>query len=87
MPTDNPVKNLKFFSSLHPFVASCPLCAVLQLHHTITSAQYETVLVGEDIVNIAVVIKDVRTKERVMATQEFSLGAPPITVEVNTFFF
>lgn len=55
----------------------------MQLYHTIPSAQYETVLVGEDIVNIAVVVKDIRTKERFLATQEFSLGTPQITVRVN----
>lgn len=60
-----------------------PLCAVLQLYHTIPSAQYETVLVGEDVVNIAVVVKDIRTKERFLATQEFSLGTPQITVMVK----
>lgn len=72
-------------SSLHSFSACCPLCAVLQLYHTIPSAHYETVLVAEDIVNIAVVVKDLRTKERFLATQEFSIGAPWITVRVNPF--
>ncbi|XP_011619994.2 protein-glutamine gamma-glutamyltransferase 5-like isoform X2 [Takifugu rubripes] len=56
---------------------------VLQLHHTIPSAQYETVLAGEDIVNIAVVVQDTRTKERFLATQEFSLGAPQITIRIE----
>lgn len=53
------------------------------LQHTILPSQYESVLAGDDIVNVAVVIKDVRTKERVLAAQEFSISSPKITIEVQ----
>ncbi|XP_069550242.1 protein-glutamine gamma-glutamyltransferase 5-like [Brachyistius frenatus] len=56
---------------------------VLTLHHTIPHSEYESVLAGDDIVNVAVVIKDVRTKERVLAAQEFSISPPPITIEIE----
>lgn len=61
----------------------CILSAVLKLYHTIPSSEYESVLAADDIVNLAVVIKDVRTTERVLATQEFSLCSPQITIEVE----
>lgn len=56
---------------------------VLKLYHTITSSEYESVLAADDIVNLAVVIKDVRTTERVLATQEFSISSPQITIELE----
>ncbi|KAI3357171.1 hypothetical protein L3Q82_015628 [Scortum barcoo] len=56
---------------------------VLKRHHTIPPSVYESALVGDDIVNLAVVIKDVRTKERVLATEEFSLSSPQITIEIE----
>ncbi|XP_027144525.1 protein-glutamine gamma-glutamyltransferase 2 isoform X2 [Larimichthys crocea] len=55
----------------------------LMLQHTILPSQYESVLAGDDIVNVAVVIKDVRTKERVLAAQEFSISSPKITIEIE----
>ncbi|XP_029911867.1 protein-glutamine gamma-glutamyltransferase 5-like [Myripristis murdjan] len=55
---------------------------VLTLHHAISASEYECVLAGEDIVNIGVVMKDVRTKERVLSTAEFNITAPQITIEV-----
>ncbi|XP_076597691.1 protein-glutamine gamma-glutamyltransferase 2-like [Chaetodon auriga] len=56
---------------------------VLKLRHTIPPSEYESILVGDDIVNVAVVIKDVRTKERVLAAQEFSIRSPQITIEIE----
>ncbi|XP_071767269.2 protein-glutamine gamma-glutamyltransferase 2-like [Centroberyx gerrardi] len=56
---------------------------VLTLHHAIPPSEYESVLAGEDIVNVAVVIKDVRTKERVLATEEFNIISPQITIELQ----
>lgn len=58
------------------------LAAVLKLRHTIPSSEHESVLAGDDMVNVAVVVKDVRTKERVLDTQEFSMSSPQITIEV-----
>lgn len=58
-------------------------CAVLQLYHTIHPSEYEPVLEGDDIVNVAVVIKDTWSKERVLAMQEFSISSAQITIEVQ----
>nr|XP_046253906.1 protein-glutamine gamma-glutamyltransferase 2-like isoform X2 [Scatophagus argus] len=56
---------------------------VLKLYHTISPSEYESVLACDDIVNMAVVIKDVRTKERVLAAQEFNLSTPQIIIEIK----
>ncbi|KAM9351055.1 protein-glutamine gamma-glutamyltransferase 2-like [Symphorus nematophorus] len=56
---------------------------VLKLYHTIRPSEYESVIAGEDIVNVAVVVKDMWTKERVLAAQEFSMSSPQITIEVE----
>lgn len=70
----NFVKNVYFF--VYP-------SAVLKLEHSILSSEYESVLADDDIMNVAVVIKDVLTKERFLATQEFNVTSPKITVEVQ----
>uniref|UniRef100_A0A671YJZ2 protein-glutamine gamma-glutamyltransferase n=1 Tax=Sparus aurata TaxID=8175 RepID=A0A671YJZ2_SPAAU len=56
---------------------------VLKLRHTIPSSEHESVLAGDDMVNVAVVVKDVRAKERVLDTQEFSMSSPQITIEIE----
>ncbi|XP_047458175.1 protein-glutamine gamma-glutamyltransferase 2-like isoform X2 [Mugil cephalus] len=56
---------------------------VLTLHHIIPHSEYDTVLAGDDIVNLAVVIKDVMTNKRVLATQEFNVNPPQITIEIE----
>ncbi|XP_054464590.1 protein-glutamine gamma-glutamyltransferase 5-like [Anoplopoma fimbria] len=56
---------------------------VLTLHHAIAPSEYESFLAGDDIVNLAVVIKDLRTEERFLATQEFSISSPQITIEIE----
>ncbi|KAM4562554.1 protein-glutamine gamma-glutamyltransferase 5-like [Odontesthes bonariensis] len=55
---------------------------VLTLHHTISYSKYESILAGDDIVNVAVVIKDMMTKERVLAAEEFSISAAHLTIEI-----
>lgn len=69
--------------SLMNFSTSFMLWAVLKLCHTIPYFEYESALAGDDIVNVAVVIKDVRTKERVLAAQEFNLRSPKISIKVE----
>lgn len=59
------------------------LWTVLKLYHTIPHLKYESVLAGDDIVNMAVVIKDLRTKERVLAALEFNLRSPSISIKVQ----
>uniref|UniRef100_A0A8C4DK63 Transglutaminase-like domain-containing protein n=1 Tax=Dicentrarchus labrax TaxID=13489 RepID=A0A8C4DK63_DICLA len=56
---------------------------VLTLHHTISPSEYESYLGADDIVNVAVVIEDLRTKERFLAAQEFSISSPPISIEMK----
>ncbi|XP_068163025.1 protein-glutamine gamma-glutamyltransferase 2-like isoform X2 [Antennarius striatus] len=56
---------------------------VLKLCHTILPSEYEAVLAGNDIVNVAVVLKDVRTKERFLAVHEFSVSSPLITIQIE----
>ncbi|XP_056279638.1 protein-glutamine gamma-glutamyltransferase 5-like [Pseudoliparis swirei] len=56
---------------------------VLTLHQTIPPSAYESILAGDDIVNVAVVIKDERTRERVLAVQEFNMSSPQITIEIE----
>lgn len=70
--------NLLFVEVLHILFM---FSAVLKRYHTIPPSEYESA--GDDIVNVAVVIKDVRTEERVLAAQEFSLSSPQITIEVQ----
>ncbi|XP_062248285.1 protein-glutamine gamma-glutamyltransferase 5-like [Platichthys flesus] len=55
----------------------------LTLQHTIPASEYESVLAADGIVNIAVVIKDVRTKERVLDSQEFNISSPQISIEIE----
>ncbi|KAI9531210.1 hypothetical protein NQZ68_000705 [Dissostichus eleginoides] len=56
---------------------------VLKLEHSILPSEYESVLADDDIMNVAVLIKDVLTKERFLATQEFNITSPKITVEIE----
>ncbi|XP_030588495.1 protein-glutamine gamma-glutamyltransferase 2 [Archocentrus centrarchus] len=56
---------------------------VRTLHHTILYSEYESLLAGDDIVNLAVVLKDTRTKETLLAAEEFSIRPPQITVEIE----
>ncbi|XP_040908170.1 protein-glutamine gamma-glutamyltransferase E-like [Toxotes jaculatrix] len=56
---------------------------VLTLQHTIAPSQYDSVLAGDDIVNVAVVIKDTRTEERFLDAKEFNISSPEITMEIE----
>uniref|UniRef100_A0A4W6CMY1 protein-glutamine gamma-glutamyltransferase n=1 Tax=Lates calcarifer TaxID=8187 RepID=A0A4W6CMY1_LATCA len=56
---------------------------VLTLKHTIPPSDYESVMADDDIVNLAVVIKDVRTEERVLDTKDFNISSPQITIEIE----
>ncbi|XP_041654427.1 protein-glutamine gamma-glutamyltransferase 2-like isoform X2 [Cheilinus undulatus] len=56
---------------------------VLKLAHTIPPSEYEAYLAGDDIVNVAVVIKDMKTDERALAAQEFNISSPQITIEIE----
>uniref|UniRef100_A0A3B4UN21 Protein-glutamine gamma-glutamyltransferase 2-like n=1 Tax=Seriola dumerili TaxID=41447 RepID=A0A3B4UN21_SERDU len=56
---------------------------VLKLQHTIPPSEYELAVAGDDIVNLAVVIEDVGTEERVLDSQEFNLTSPEINIEIE----
>ncbi|XP_072306329.1 protein-glutamine gamma-glutamyltransferase 5-like [Eucyclogobius newberryi] len=56
---------------------------VLTIHHSIPAAQYKSQMVHDDIVNVAVVIKDTKSKERVLAAQEFNICSHEISIEVE----
>lgn len=60
-----------------------PPCQTLKLHHVIPHSHYEPVLDGDHIVNVAVVIKDLKTKERVLAAQEFNMNPPQISIQIE----
>nr|XP_061802171.1 protein-glutamine gamma-glutamyltransferase 5-like [Nerophis lumbriciformis] len=55
----------------------------LTRQHSISPSKYESFLADDDIVKISVVIKDLKTKERVLATQDFNLRSPKINIEVE----
>uniref|UniRef100_A0A8C8ES48 Transglutaminase-like domain-containing protein n=1 Tax=Oncorhynchus tshawytscha TaxID=74940 RepID=A0A8C8ES48_ONCTS len=55
--------------------------------HFIPYSEYENMLVGEGLLNVAVVIKDELTKERVLASEEFNIIAPQISIEVQGITF
>ncbi|CAL8340391.1 unnamed protein product [Merluccius merluccius] len=50
-------------------------------HHQISPAQYESVL-GEDLINLAVVVEDLSNQQRVLATEEFNIDSPPLNIEM-----
>ncbi|XP_047187050.1 protein-glutamine gamma-glutamyltransferase 2-like isoform X2 [Scophthalmus maximus] len=70
------------FWTLHQEVHIQPHGA-LTLQHTLPSSEYESALAADNIVSLAVVIKDVQTQERVLETQEFNITSPQITIEIE----
>ncbi|XP_077431054.1 protein-glutamine gamma-glutamyltransferase 5-like isoform X2 [Vanacampus margaritifer] len=55
----------------------------LTRHHSIHPSKYEPFLAGDDILKVAVVIKDLKTEERVLAIQEFNISSPKINIQVE----
>lgn len=51
------------------------------VHQQILPAQYEDV-VGDDLINLAVVLEDMNSQERVLASEEFNIASPQLTIEV-----
>ncbi|XP_054602147.2 protein-glutamine gamma-glutamyltransferase 5 [Nothobranchius furzeri] len=56
---------------------------VLTLHHTILYSEYESILKLDSLVNVGVVLQDMRTNERVLDAHEFNMSTPQITVQVE----
>ncbi|KAM3621781.1 uncharacterized protein V6R79_015918 [Siganus canaliculatus] len=51
------------------------------IQQQILPAQYENV-VGDDLINLAVVVEDMNSQERVLASEEFNIGSQELTIEV-----
>ncbi|XP_040889926.1 transglutaminase 5, like isoform X2 [Toxotes jaculatrix] len=51
------------------------------LHQQILPAQYEHV-VGDNLINLAVVLEDMASHERVLASEEFNIASPQLTIQV-----
>lgn len=56
---------------------------VVTVSYKIPPSAYEPVLIGEGLLNVAVVLKDENTKKRIIATEEFNLKFPHISIEVQ----
>ena len=50
--------------------------------HQISPAHYEDV-VGEDLINLAVVLEDLSNQQRVLACEEFNIESPQLDIEVG----
>ncbi|XP_061825829.2 protein-glutamine gamma-glutamyltransferase 5-like [Nerophis lumbriciformis] len=72
----------KSFWKSHKEVTVPPF-EVFTLQHSIPASEYESFLSDDDIVKVSVVIKDVNTKERVLATQDFNISTPKISIQVE----
>ncbi|XP_074524948.1 transglutaminase 5, like [Halichoeres trimaculatus] len=51
------------------------------LHDQILPAKYEDV-VGDDLINLAVVLEDLGSQERVLASEEFNIASPQLNIQV-----
>ncbi|XP_029989916.1 transglutaminase 5, like isoform X2 [Sphaeramia orbicularis] len=51
------------------------------IHQQILPAQYEDV-VGDDLINLAVVLEDMDTQEQALASEEFNIATPELIIEV-----
>ncbi|XP_051915729.1 protein-glutamine gamma-glutamyltransferase 5-like isoform X1 [Hippocampus zosterae] len=72
----------KSFWKSHQEVRIQPFGDLTQ-NHFIPLSKYEAFLVGDDIVKVVAVIKDLKTKERVLAIQDFNLISPKINIKVE----
>ncbi|XP_068171540.1 transglutaminase 5, like [Antennarius striatus] len=52
------------------------------IHQQILPVQYEDV-VGDDLINLAVVLEDMSTQERVLATEEFNIPSPQLIIQIT----
>ncbi|XP_071398940.1 transglutaminase 5, like [Centroberyx affinis] len=68
------------FWEAHSIIRLAPMEAKV-LHHQIAPAQYEGV-VGDDLVNLAVVLEDEASQERVLVSEEFNIASPQITIQI-----
>lgn len=57
--------------------------SALTLRHTIPYSEYESILKPDSVVNVAVVMQDMLTRERVLDAHEFSVSTAQITIQVT----
>ncbi|XP_037540307.1 protein-glutamine gamma-glutamyltransferase 5 [Nematolebias whitei] len=55
----------------------------LTLRHTIPYSEYESTLKPDSVVNVAVVMQDLMTRERVLGAHEFSVSTAQITIQIE----
>nr|XP_057940072.1 protein-glutamine gamma-glutamyltransferase 5-like [Doryrhamphus excisus] len=70
------------FWKSHKEVSLLPF-EVSKRQHSIPPSEYESFLSEDDIVKVSVVIKDTKTKARVLATQDFNVSSPKIHIQVE----
>ncbi|XP_039972459.1 transglutaminase 5, like [Xiphias gladius] len=68
------------FWETHGIIKLAPM-EVKVLRQQILPAQYENV-VGDNLINLAVVLEDMATQERVLASEEFNIASPQLTIQV-----
>lgn len=61
------------------FLSLCLPAKVIQ--QVIPPAQYEDV-VGDDMINLAVVLEDTTNQEQFLATEEFNIASPELNIKV-----
>ncbi|XP_029947479.1 transglutaminase 5, like [Salarias fasciatus] len=69
------------FWELHGTIQLAPM-EVKVLKQQILPAQYEDV-VGDDLINLAVVLEDTSSQERVLASEEFNISSPELIIQID----
>ncbi|XP_041802989.1 transglutaminase 5, like isoform X2 [Chelmon rostratus] len=64
----------------HSVIQLAPMEAKV-IQQQILPAQYEDVI-GDNLINLAVVLEDMNSQERVLASEEFNIASPQLTIEV-----
>uniref|UniRef100_A0A8C2WGH5 protein-glutamine gamma-glutamyltransferase n=1 Tax=Cyclopterus lumpus TaxID=8103 RepID=A0A8C2WGH5_CYCLU len=70
------------FWESHGVVQLAPM-EVKVIHQQILPAEYEDV-VGDDVINLAVVLEDLASHERVLASEEFNIASPQLIVDADS---
>ncbi|XP_068568547.1 transglutaminase 5, like [Cebidichthys violaceus] len=68
------------FWESHGVIQLAPM-DVKVIHQQILPAQYENV-VGDDLINLAVVLDDLASHDRVLASEEFNIASPQLTIQI-----
>ncbi|KAJ8359214.1 hypothetical protein SKAU_G00157390 [Synaphobranchus kaupii] len=73
---------LESFWEVHNMLQLAPY-EVKTIVHRITHSEYEEMLLGDGLVNLAVVMQDMASHERVLATEEFNITNPLISILIT----